>query len=79
MSKTSLVLGFSAENLFSGEWSQVVLAMPEVVNDGWGGGMIFDYENTTIYDGGPVGVTLLGQVVTAEMGPYNWNQTPDCP
>ncbi len=79
MSKTSLVLGFSAENTFSGDWGQVATTMPEVVSDGWGGGMIFDYENTATYQGGPVGVTLLGQIVTAEMGPGNWNQTPNCP
>lgn len=79
MSKTALVLGFSAETMFESDWGQVASTMPEVVSDGWGGGMLFNYENTATYEGNPVGITLRITSSPRKMGTGNWNQTPNCP
>lgn len=72
MNQKALCLGFSAEDQFQPYWSTIGPAMEEVMQDGYGGGMLFDYENQ------PASIPLMATIVNTMAGPGNWNLDPDC-
>ncbi|MCA8994516.1 MAG: hypothetical protein KDA88_21235 [Planctomycetaceae bacterium] len=72
MSKNQLCLGFSAEDRFSSQWSTVGPQAKETISQGYGGGMMFAYENQ------PASLTLMQAMVDGMDGPGSWNKDPNC-
>ncbi len=72
MSKKQLSLGFSAENQFSGMWPTVGPTTMQVMQDGFGGAMLFAFENQ------PASLGVMGDIVNAINGPGNWNKESGC-
>lgn len=72
MSKNQLCLGFSAENRFSGEWSEVGMQAATTISDGYAGGMMFAYENQ------PDSITLMQAMVDGMDGAGSWRKDSSC-
>ena len=68
MKKSQLCLGFSAEQSFSGNWSQIGPQASQTIDDGYAGGMMFAYENQ------PTSIGLMKTMIDAMDGPGNWNK-----
>lgn len=66
MSKSQLCIGFSAEDTFSGQFYKIFAQASEASRDGYGGGMMFDFENQ------PTSISLTKTMVNAMNGPGSW-------
>ena len=66
MNAKSLCLGFSAESQFDPYHGTIISTMEKVMADGYGGGMLFDYESTQ-------GPTLMKMIVDAMMSEEETN------
>ncbi|CAG9000170.1 MAG: hypothetical protein CENE_02160 [Candidatus Celerinatantimonas neptuna] len=72
ISKKQLCLGFSAEPKFSKEWKTIGPQASATISEGYGGGMMFDYENQ------PESITLMKAMVEGMNGADSWKEEPDC-
>ena len=69
MNKNTLCLGFSTD---INTKTEITNNMNKVVEDGYGGGMLFDFENQ------PKSLPLMEAIVDTMAGPNNWNHNPNC-
>jgi len=72
MAKEQLSLGFSAEERFKSYWPTVSGTTQIVMQEGFRGAMLFDFENQ------PDSLGVMSDIVNAINGPGNWNKEPGC-
>lgn len=72
MNKNQLCLGFSAEERFSSQWSEVGPQSEATISEGYAGGMMFAYENQ------PESITLMQAMVDGMGGVGSWNKRLIC-